>query len=77
MNTNLFDKTTHIKDLGTLFNNKLPFSQHIQTICSKALKMLEFVKCHTSEFKNISEVKALCKAMVRSQRENCTKIWIT
>lgn len=64
-----------IKDLGILFDSKLSFAQHIQAICSKALRMLGFVKRHTSDFNSISAVKTLYTSLVRSQLENCTMIW--
>lgn len=67
INNNLLEKANLIKDLGIMFDNTLTFAQHIQTICSKVLRMLGFVKRHTSNFKNILAIRTLYVALVTSE----------
>ena len=64
-----------VRDLGVLFDSKLTFSQHISACCSKALRMLGFVKRNTRDFKNIFTIRVLYLTLVRPHLEGSTIIW--
>ena len=62
------------KDLGVEVDNKLKFSQHIQTKINKANKVLGCLK-HTFKFLNKEVFTLLYKALVRPHLEYASCVW--
>lgn len=42
-----------ITDLGLTLTTNLNFRDHIECVVKKSLKVLGFIKCHSSEFKDL------------------------
>lgn len=64
-----------IKDLGVLFRNNLSFDHHIDVVVSKANSMLGFVMRSCKYFSNLTALKAVYFAHVRSHLEYANIIW--
>lgn len=64
-----------IRDLGVLFDSGLTFSQHIQLCCSKALKLLGFIKRNTANFRDVACLKLLYVTLVRPHLEVNSIVW--
>lgn len=47
------ERVNHVRDLGIIFDSKLTFKNHIETICIKANKKLYFIKRFSYKFKNL------------------------
>ncbi|GBO05405.1 hypothetical protein AVEN_264006-1 [Araneus ventricosus] len=62
-------------DLGIIFDTKLDFSQHINSMVSKAYRRLGIVKRKTREFSSENALKVLYYALVGSNLEYCSIIW--
>ncbi|GBN34446.1 Retrovirus-related Pol polyprotein from transposon opus [Araneus ventricosus] len=62
-------------DLGTIFDTKLDFSQHINSMVSRAYRRLGILKRKTKEFSSEIALKVLYYAHVRSSLEYCRIIW--
>ena len=75
LNNSVLPKVSLVKDLGILLDSKLSFIQHYDVVCSKACRMLGFVKRNTSEFKDFLTLKSLYCSLVRSQLEYGSIIW--
>lgn len=75
INNSTLSRVQVIKDLGVLFDHKLSFEAHINTIVKKAYKMLGFIFRSLNKFKRIETYKLLYFTYVRSQLEYCTPIW--
>ena len=68
------EETEVEKDLGVQVDNKLKFSQHIQTKVNKANKILGCLK-HTFKFLNKEVLGMLYKALVRPHLEYASTVW--
>ena len=64
-----------IQDLGVKFDSRLDFKQHIREINSKCLRCLGFILRITKDFDDISLVKVLYFAFVRSVLEYNAILW--
>ncbi|GBM20906.1 hypothetical protein AVEN_253710-1 [Araneus ventricosus] len=64
-----------VTDLGIIFDSKLDFSQHIDTMVSKTYRRLGFLKRRTREFSSELTLKVLYCAHIRSNLEYCSIIW--
>ena len=68
-------KVLLVKDLGILLDPKLSFIPHYDLLCSKACRMLGFVKRNSKEFKDFLTLKSLYCSLVRSQLEYGSIVW--
>ena len=66
---------SQIKDLGVLLDSHLSFTIHLDSIVSKSLQMLGFVKRNTKDFLNIPSIKLLYCSLVRPHLEYCSSVW--
>lgn len=71
----LLNEVASIRDLGIIFDKKLKFDEHIDTMVSKAYKMLGFIMRITTKFKDIPCIMLLYNSLVRSRLEYNTSIW--
>ncbi|BES95313.1 WD repeat domain 59 [Nesidiocoris tenuis] len=71
----LLRRGSSMRDLGVLFDNRLAFSDHVDQVCSKGMKMLGFVKRSTRNFRDSSALLALYTALVRPLMEFSTVVW--
>lgn len=63
------------RDLGVVFDSKIIFDQHIDSIVGKASRALGFVMRSSKPFKCMKTVKLLYCAYVRSHLEYASQIW--
>lgn len=64
-----------VKDLGVSYNDKLDFSPHIQDICSRAFRLLGFIKRNAGLFSNYLSVCRLFTSLIRSLLEFSSCVW--
>lgn len=75
INGSVIESPDLIIDLGVVFDRKLSPSPHIDYICSKAFKMLGFIKRNSVDFHDPYTLKALYVSLVRSQLEYANIVW--
>jgi len=69
-------QTSHtVRDLGVTIDGSLKFSNHINNICSIAMKNLGLIKKFGQDFKNPSTLKSLYQSLVRPAIEYASVIW--
>ena len=68
-------RTSHVKDLGVVFDVKLSFSEHINTLTSDAVKLLGFIIRNSSSINNEAIIKLLYYSLVRSKLEYAAIVW--
>lgn len=73
-NVNL-NRTSVIKDLGVIFDEKLTFKNHVNSIISRASKSLGFICRSLKPFNNLSTYKILYNTYIRSILEYGSSIW--
>lgn len=71
----LLERVSTIRDLGVHFDSKMTLTDHIDIITKKAYKNLGFVLRACKSFKNISSLKIVYFAYVRSLLEYASQIW--
>lgn len=64
-----------VKDLGVFFDKKLSFNSHIESIITRANKMLGFITKSMSKFKNSLTYKMMYNSYVRPILEYASPIW--
>lgn len=64
-----------IKDLGVYFDPALSFSRHVDSVIKTAFKSLGFIIRSSRSFSNISTIKVLYFAYVRSRLEYASVVW--
>ena len=69
------EETSEFCDLGLVTSNKLSWNAYVDKICSKANKILGFIKRTCKGLKDINTLRTLNCALVRSQLEYCTIVW--
>ena len=70
----LLERGNKVLDLGVWFDEKLSFSEHIQTKINKAYTMLGIIK---RNFKHLTvpTFVMLYNSMVRSHLDYCSSVW--
>lgn len=68
-------KVDGIRDLGVLFDSKLTFIPHIETVIKKASRMLGFVSRNIVGFRCSRTKILLYNSLVRSIVEYCSTVW--
>lgn len=75
VNDSPLSRVLQTKDLGVLFDTKLNFSFHVDSIIKKANQSLGFLLRNTIRLYDINTFKSLYCAFVRSHLEYCCQIW--
>lgn len=75
LDTIVLNRPDFIKDLGVIFDPKLTFKIHVQKTCSSAYKSLGFVLRNSKSFKNVSTLRMVYTAFVRSRLEYASIVW--
>lgn len=70
-----FEKVNVHRDLGVLFDSKLNFIKHIQTVVASAKGALGFIKRTLKNKFTIASAKMLYFALVRSKLEFASVVW--
>lgn len=71
----VLSRVSSVRDLGVIFDEKLKFDLHIESICTKAYQMLGFVLRSTKPFQSATTYIILYQALVRSHLEYASVIW--
>lgn len=75
INSDSIDRVNEVKDLGVIFDSKLSFRSHVQSIVKKAYRNLGFVIRTTKDFSNLNCIKYLYYSLVRNGLEFASQIW--
>lgn len=68
-------RVNSVRDLGVLHDSRLLFDEHINSIISKATKMLGFLMRNSKDFSDAKTLKILYCSLVRSNLEYASQIW--
>lgn len=69
------ERPATFRDLGIVFDPKLTFSSHIQTIAGEALRTLGFIIRNSRDFVSVNTLKILYCSFVRSKLEYASLVW--
>ena len=72
---NPINNTNVQKDLGVLVTSDLKWNLHVSARCTKANRMLGFVRRSSTAIPNLRIRTALYKTLIRSQLVYCSQIW--
>lgn len=75
INTLPLAQRSSVNDLGVIFDDKLKFDEHVNSIVKKSNSMLGFIARTTTDFQNQACLKYLYNALVRSRLEYNTSVW--
>lgn len=75
MNDLVLSRKNQMKDLGVIFDEKLAFNNHINSLESRCYKLLGFICRITKEFYNAKAIKYIFDTLVRSKMEYASIIW--
>lgn len=75
INGSRIQRKYRVSDLGVLFDSKLLFSFHVESIVSKARRNLGLVKWIARHFKNVESCLTLYRSLVRCHLEYATVVW--
>ncbi|GBM02286.1 hypothetical protein AVEN_108826-1 [Araneus ventricosus] len=75
INDLVLSRSDSVTDLRTIFDTKLDFFQHIDSMVSKTYRRLGILKRKTREFSSEIALKVLYYAHVRFSLEYCSIIW--
>jgi hypothetical protein len=69
------DHVDEIKDLGVILDERMTFLPHMESVISKASKMLGFIKRVSKDFHDPYTFKTLYTSLVRPNLEYATCVW--
>ena len=75
LNNNILELTSEFRDLGLVTDFNLSWSTHIDKISNKDNKILGLIKRTCKGFQDVSTLRTLYLALVRSQLEYCSVVW--
>lgn len=75
INDNKLNSVSSIKNLGIILSHNLNFQDHIECVVKKSLRVLGYVKRHSSQFKDLDSFKLLYCTLIRSILEYGSTIW--
>lgn len=68
-------RVMEVRDLGVCFTADLQFRKHIVAVCKKAYRSLGFLLRQANQFTNMSALRALYEALVKSHLQYNAAIW--
>lgn len=75
INGSSISRSSTMRDLGVVFDQKLTFHDHIATVAKESFKRLGFVLRNSRDFKNTHVIRLLYSTLVRSKLEASSCIW--
>jgi Reverse transcriptase (RNA-dependent DNA polymerase) len=75
LNGTALKRVYEIKDLGFIYSPSLSFRSHIEYISCKALRILGFIRRHTTQFNSVPCIVTLYCALVRSILDYGSIVW--
>ena len=75
LNNNILELTSELRNLGLVTVCDLSWSTHIDKISNKDNKILGLIKRTCKGFQDVSTLRTLYLALVRSQLEYCGVVW--
>lgn len=75
INNIFIERSGLVKDLGVLFDTKMSFEAHINSISSRAYKSMGFITRSLNDFNSMETYKILYNTYVRSILEYNSQIW--
>ena len=75
LNNNILELTTELRNLGLVTVCDLSWNTHIDKISNKDNKILGLIKRICKGFQDVSSLRTLYLALVRSQLECCSVVW--
>lgn len=69
------ERPNTFRDLGVIFDKKLSFNNHIESIVCEACRSYGFIARNSREFRDINTVKMLYNSFVRSKLEYAAIVW--
>ena len=75
LNDVFLKNNSNVKDMGINFDSQLTFKEHINAMVNCSLKSLGGIIRISRHFREISTLKLLYNALVRSKLEYCSIIW--
>ena len=75
LTNNTIKELTSTKDLGVIFDSKLSFNQHINSVYTKAYRSLGFIHHRSKEFQNSSTLIYLYKTLTLPILEYASTVW--
>ena len=73
--SHVIQEVDEIKDLGVLFDKKLTFIPHLESVIKRASRMLGFVIRNASGFRRSKTKMILYNCHIRSILEYCSTVW--
>jgi hypothetical protein len=68
-------RSNSVQDLGVVFDSKLSFTDHIESIVNSSFKSLGFVLRNGRKFSDVDTLKPLYFTYVRSRLEYASIVW--
>jgi hypothetical protein len=75
INNVVLKKVSTVKDLGLVIDSEMRFTNHINTVMSKCLRLSAFIIRNTQDFKSVTAMRILYFALVRSHLDYCNMVW--
>jgi hypothetical protein len=75
INGRILSRSNLVRDLGVIFDSRLSFTDHIESIVNSSFKSLGFVLRNGKEFSDVDTLKLLYFTCVRSRLEYASLVW--
>jgi hypothetical protein len=75
LDNSILEQCKTFKDLGIVYDQKLSFNNHIETVTASSMRMLGFITRVCRDFTGVDAQKTLFISYVRSKLEYCAIIW--
>ena len=75
LNDELVNRENSVRDLGVIMDSKLDFKDHLDTICTNAMRTLGLVKKMTYDFRDCSAIIHLYKTLVVPKLMYASTVW--
>jgi hypothetical protein len=75
INCTTLPRSNSVRDLGVVFDSRVSFTNHIESIVNSSFKSLGFVLINGREFSDVDMLKLLYFTYVRSRLEYASTVW--